>query len=219
MFGFTTGIVMNIKNWYELNIDISNALINKQQIFNLADESYNNRKGGLWTFDHDEINEYFTKDWLNYMKANGLELDVAFAVYRKAGAQAPAHIDCLSNTKNIYSIAINWVLNDNNESYHVWYQVPESEEEPPMWTTGHYKGHSLINYENVEFLTEIDRCYIQQNPVLVRTDIPHNIINNDVRWSISARFKVPNYTPVDGQDITWEEQIKIMQPFIIDSLQ
>jgi hypothetical protein len=203
-------------NWYKLNIDISNALKDKQKIFDLAEtEFFQRATGGMWTFEHDEIMEYFTKEWIEYMKSLGLEIDNAFVFLRKPGNKAPAHIDCLSNTKDIYSIAINWVLNDNTESYHAWYRTPEGEEEPPMYTTGHYKGHYLINYQDISKLTEIDRCYIGQTPVMVRTNIPHNIIHNDIRWSVSVRFKVLNYVPIDGKDLTWGEHVAIMKPFII----
>lgn len=210
---------MSLKNWYELSIDVSHALKDVQKIFALADTDFFKKlNGAMWTFEHDEVREYFTDEWIDYMQSIGLELDIAFAFCRKANNQSPAHIDCLSNTKDIYSIAINWVLNDNDESYQVWYSSSEAEE-PPMWTTGHYKGHYQINYQNINKLTEIDRCYIRQTPVMVRTNIPHNIVHTTTRWSISVRFKVPSYIPKDGKDITWEEQVAIMKPFIVDTAQ
>lgn len=207
----------NNRNWYELNFDISKALKSKQKIFDLKEQDFVKKLDvSVWTFKHDEVTEHFTDEWIAYMSKHGLEFEVAFVICRKKGAsKTAAHVDCLSNIKDIYSIAINWVLNDNSESYHAWYRAPDDMPEPPMWSADHYKGHSLIDYDDVEKLTEIDRCYIRQNPVLVRTDIPHNIVQNDLRWGISVRFKVLGYVPKDGKNLTWEEQVNILKPFIV----
>jgi hypothetical protein len=211
-------IVSASKNWYKLAIDVTHALKDVQQIFALAESKFFQKlNGAMWTFENNEVKDYFTDEWIGYMRSLGLELDMAFVFCRKPGAQPPAHVDCLSNTKDIYSIAINWVLNDNDESYQVWYRSLE-DEEPPMWTTGHYKGHYQINYQNIDKLIEIDRCYIKQTPVMVRTNIPHNIMHTGLRWSISVRFKIPAYVPKDGKDLTWEEQVAIMKPFIVDTI-
>jgi hypothetical protein len=205
------------KNWYELNIDINDAITSAYDM-NLLEQSDFLKKqhstAGIWTYKQHESNAVLNDEWVKYMESLGFELDVAFTFYRKPHSIMPAHIDCLHNTRDVHGIAINWVLNNNSDSYMAWYNTPPEANNMPLYTTDVYKGHYQLNFDAKE-LTEIDRAQIGSTPVLVRTDIPHSIEMGDhPRWSISVRFYPTKFVSDKTALLSWDQQIEIMEAFI-----
>jgi hypothetical protein len=131
----------------------------------------------------------------------GLDIDSAVIFKKRPGQASPLHVDILEeNSKFIrWHCAINWNLNFS-KSYMAWYDTAEEECLPKDFSerkiysqyplTGIHYGY----YGNVEMdLTKtklLEKTEIYR-PTLVRTDIPHQIVNQDIkdRWCLSVRFK------------------------------
>ncbi len=198
------------KNWYVLDIDILNA-INKN--FNFEEPKYITKtKHGVWGFDGDNLTELFDKEWLDYMKSIELEVLAVLIFYRLPHANTnEAHIDLVYGKENFPSIAINWTINDNDDSSMIWYKKPDNTVDAPIKVILPEPGHKYSSWEISE-LTEIDRHTIGNRPTVVRIDIPHTVeMKNNPRWAISIRCK----TKSNISD--WDDIVDYISPYIVDN--
>lgn len=198
---------MNNKNWYKLNLDISNAIRSDFDFENfLAGAEYvAKNQSGVWGFGGDNLTNMFTDTWLEYMKSINLEVSAVLIFYRMPHfTHSEAHIDYLYGRNDTSNIAINWVINEDDSSM-AWYHTPDDvATRIRKFTPG--GGHEYISWPMTE-VAEIERHTIGHTPTLVRIDIPHNIIvNNNPRWSVSVRLA--------GNDREWEKIVDKFAPFI-----
>jgi hypothetical protein len=172
------------KPWYKLKIDTSHALVDPWPLV-----PQNPDQDQLWSCPQELI---FTKEWMNYIQNLGLTfISTSMVFYRNPNYSTQyAHVDVdkvndpdFNNETSLKHYGVNWVLKGKGSSM-VWYNTPDEK-----YQIAYTKANTpYINFK-VETLNEIDRCYIQLEPVLVRVDIPHNIsVGNEERWCISARF-------------------------------
>jgi hypothetical protein len=193
---------MNTKCWYNLNINVENALLPE---YNSADKLFKkfnpDKEIGHWIFNHQTLPEIFSQDWLNYMKDSNLELGSIMITYRAPFFFRPyVHVDVSQHEK--LSLSINWTI-DNNNSYMNWFTMPTRD--PDGFQYGPL-NNPYPEWKNDEF-TEVDRCYISANPVLVRIDAPHNIIVGDTpRWCMVARTW--------HREDNWNDAINFARDFI-----
>jgi hypothetical protein len=182
-------------SWYKLKINNSNALVDPWPLVN-------DGKYGIWKIKKEEI---FKKEWIDYMASIGLILSNYSMVFYRGPRWTTnyAHLD-LDNTFEssipLVHYGINWVLKGAGSSM-VWYNTPK-EKYKIKYTSA---NTPYVNFP-VNTLTEIDRCNIELEPVLVRVGIPHSIsVGDDERWCISARLKkVP-------EKMTWDEIVEFMR--------
>jgi hypothetical protein len=113
---------------------------------------------------------------------------------------------CIIHTDGIdrpESAAINWVYSlDNSKSEMIWYNALEEGNIEVIEKTN--REHIYWNNSQVK---EIER-YSIQSPALVRTDVPHSVINNadTHRWCVSVRFR-----PLKP----WKCIVEMLQDYII----
>lgn len=201
-------------SWFPLNIDVNNALTENCNSFNGLTQTFQPDSSlNIYRFTTTHLHEptnipltnLFNSEWLTYMSNIGLEVAGTMIFYRTSECVIDtAHIDLpYVATKNI-SIALNWVLGGEG-SYMTWYNRPDTDPIFDGFTTATTRYAAWPQNE----LTEIDRCYISNSPILVRTDIPHNVIMGTApRWAISVRLK---YKPE-----SWNIIVDHMKPFIND---
>lgn len=198
-----------MKNWYELDVAVDNALALDVKDYILAQPE---RKGvtqiwvpevaGVWMMDQSDL---FKPEWVELVKERlGLSVTGALIFFRSGGYQHPgAHIDIehLDTPEGVkllpISAAFNWVL-DPIDAEMVWYE--------PWWDAEDYeqclqaardqasfesKASNDLAYNEIALdrLTELERYRIgNQHLTMVRTNIPHNVhMGADDRWCISAR--------------------------------
>ncbi len=205
---------MNNKNWHAVDIDISNA-INPQFKFEdlLVNATYVDKTGtGVWGYDGTTLTNFFTKEWLTYMQSLDIDVLAVLIFFRRPYyVFLTPHIDLLYGQENHPSIALNWIVGNNDDSYMVWYKTPLDAAQRPHEVVSSGQGHEYIAWP-YEDLVEIERHTIGNQPTVVRTDIPHGIIvNASPRWSISVRCKLPGTTKTH---VTWEQIVDYIQPHI-----
>jgi hypothetical protein len=202
-------IELYTKPWHLLNLDIHNA-INPEFEFNDIISTLPDRGHGVWRFEGDDLLKMFTKDWLDYMFENNLELCTALVFYRLPKTNSNyAHIDIIAGQENCSTIAINWVLTDTDDSDFVWYDLPDSEPTGVARSTLDYTDTYKYNSWHISKLSEITRRTIGNNPTVIRVDIPHALhIGNNARMCISIRCN-PKITVS-----SWEEIVDYIRPKI-----
>jgi hypothetical protein len=187
---------MSIKRYYKLNIDVSTALkVDWQRhckVNNLNSDSI------MWNHRLDLI---LNRSWINYM--NSIELPVSGClIFYKHNCILPyAHIDIFSeNPLKICSFGINWCIG-GSKSEMVWYKPDESVSFEVKKTPANTPHVSC----STSRLVEIDRCHIGNFPVVVNTDIFHNVETYDEpRWGFSLRINNLLEKP-------WNEVIHILK--------
>jgi len=159
--------------WYNLNIDISNAL--------RSDISFTRSDLRVWSFK--DPREVFSDSWIDYMTRLGFPIFEIMVFYRPANCvDTEAHVDGFTGSYKSY--AINWVVG-GDDSEMIWYNLPE--QEPPQTFT--MAKTPYLSWP-IKQLTEIDRCTISNTPTLVKVNLPHSIIVKDQpRICISFRAK------------------------------
>lgn len=149
-------------------------------------------------FFYPNPSEVINQEWLDYMQSRGSRITSVIAFYRAAGSPSRmAHID-VNAKKYVTTCAINWVIGGEG-SHMSWYDIPDgfsvdSTEITIAAGKTHYLGFEAST------LREVSRCEIKGSPVLVRTNIPHQVfVSSHDRWSISMRF--------GGRYQTWESAV------------
>jgi hypothetical protein len=153
-------------------------------------------------------------DVLNLFREYNIELTAAVLFCKKPNAINPLHSDVVLTDQGWqdWACAINWNLTEA-ESTMWWYESTDEKMHPDKIEknsndyilSGIHYGHwnnIKINPEKTKLLQEYK---LISTPCLVRTDIPHQIKNNDTkdRWCLSLRPNV-NYS--------WEEALEIFRP-------
>lgn len=198
-----------MKNWYRLNIDVSNAL---KKDFNFDNLKKKHESNPVSLFFFPTSDELFNQEWLEYMKSIDLEVYTTLIFYRVSNYkhdQAHIDIDEIDNPERPYCIyGINWVLDPDDDSEMIWYDpinTPAAVDRMPQFS-------NLPNYhwplEDVE-AGENTRLTIGRQPTLVNIGVPHNVETFEKeRWSISVRIKEKN------QIKSWNDAVEYFQSFI-----
>jgi hypothetical protein len=167
---------MNNNCWYSLNIDFSNAL----------------RKDWVWQIP--DLNRFFVQcvnplilfnpEWLNYMKSIEVPINYVMLLYKSSNNNSSiAHVDLKSEKPLSYvHYAMNWII-EGQDSEMTWYNLPEES------SNVNYNAAPNIPIQDwpISTLTEIDRANIINSFTLVRTDVPHNVVNKNSRLALSVR--------------------------------
>ena len=165
--------------------------------------------------------ELIKRDLLDQIESVGQEFGGAILFRKDPNAISVLHSDILldGGEWKLWHAAINWNLT-NAKSRMEWYSttsnVMQEEESIEWWQENfdipyflsgiHYEGSTHKPKLDTEKFTLLESRNIRGS-VLVRTDIPHRIVQMDkiVRWSLSIRLKTNH---------TWEEMLQIFSPFI-----
>ena len=192
------------KNYYQLNIDISNS-VNQQFDLNVllgSSEFLQKNHWCQWFFGGEELCELFNILWLEYMKDIGLDIQHAYVFYREPWLyDNTPHVD--TEKTNTLSHTINWVITPD-DSKMVWFKFKNSiNGEVVKSPTG--KQYTRWNRGD---LIETDSHIIGNVPTLVRVDVPHTIdMQKNPRCCISIRTK--------EKVLSWEQTVSSLQQFII----
>jgi hypothetical protein len=162
--------------WYNLNLDVSNAL--------RADFDITGITPGIKNYPN--VADIFTIDWLEYIESLGLPISSVLIFCRLAGEEdLDAHADVHSKPQpgsEYRAFAINWVIGGQNSEMR-WYKMPENTT-PIRYTPA---NTPYITWP-IKELTEVDRCCIQGQPTMVRVNVPHAIsVKDEPRICISVR--------------------------------
>ena len=195
------------KNYYQLNIDISNSVNQQFDLNALLDSSEFLQKNHWcqWFFGGEELNKLFNINWLKYMTDIGLDIQHAYVFYRKSNLydESP-HID--TEKTNKLSHTINWVITPD-DSKMVWFKF--NNDARVEVANSPLTGKQYIKWNRSD-LDEDDSYIIGKIPTLVRVDVPHAIdTGSQPRCCISVRTK--------EKSVSWEQTVNHLQRFIKDS--
>lgn len=201
----------SLKPWYELDIDIKNAIRPDFDFKKMYEESeFSTSPIGIWFMHHEELGDIFTPEWLAYMDSLGLAPGTCMMFYRKPHYLYPAvHVDIHKATSQPAAFALNWVLDPDDDSEMIWYDWPEEETEYDITPA----GTPYLSWPNEKFEGKpyVSRT-IGNKMTLVKTGQPHNVIVRDKeRWVISIRFPINK----DNNAISdWKSAVEYFKPFI-----
>lgn len=186
------------KSWYNLNIDISNAL-HKDWVFPDLEKSH------VFFATTEKL---FNLEWVSYMESLGIFLGNRHLIFFKKSSmqENTAHVD-LGSENYAIPFALNWAIGGNGSKMY-WYKEKTKGTEikkQNIWGTPEHKKLITIFWK-LSDLEKIDVCELKSSLVLVRVDIPHNVLLGDEdRWSISVRL---NYHKLDIH--TWENAVNFL---------
>jgi hypothetical protein len=158
-------------------------------------------KWDLWVIDPVG---YIHPDAIVFFNSLGLVLERPHLFKGPGLLKTAIHVDGHgTKSENQPGWAINWVLNCE-KSQMIWYN--------PLKSGTESKTKAGTAYETWE-RSDCDELYnytiTSSNPVLVKNNIPHNVVNlsTTTRWCVSLRFKNP---------MSWEDAVKFFEPFSVD---
>ncbi len=198
------------KNWHTLNIDVSTALRDSFNPVEYYEQSkFKGKPAALWMYHDEELRKIFTDEWLLQMESLDLKIGDCIIFHRQPYYIHPEiHIDVYraDNTPSVY--ALNWTLEEDDDSEMVWYDIPfdtgllddQSIPTPYKWwpMDGNYP--------------EIERRSIGNKMTLVNIGVPHNVIvNKKSRWCFSIRMY-----RYDKSISNWQEAVEYFKPFIVE---
>jgi hypothetical protein len=191
-----------MKPWHRLNIDVSNAVQSHFDTARLyAESEFAGKPVGVWTFTNEQMFDVITEEWATYMSTLGFNLTGMILFFRDANLPAhSAHVDIRKDDNHGCAIyAINWLLDTEDDSEMVWYDMPDTLGQDKVSEAGTlYKAWPLSEVSDLE----ISRCTIKNIPTLVRVNIPHTIIvGSRPRWAISVRFSIEDLVK------TWDDAV------------
>ena len=198
----------NLKPWYTLNIDVSNAVRTDVDFKKLFNESeFKDDPIGMWFVQNTDLEKFFTKEWLEYMAGLNLSPGTCLIFYRQPYyIHSDVHVDIHMASGSPTVFALNWVLDPEDDSEMIWYDFPENENK--FQTTP--AGTPYISWPNKVFADKqpIAKC-IGNKMTLVRTGLPHNVIvKKKERLAFSIRF------PATDNLKDWESAVNFFKPFI-----
>jgi hypothetical protein len=200
---------MNGQYSHVLDININGAIRSDFNFTQLFDQliPVESRYDFSWHYNEAKLPTVFDQTWLDYMAGLNLKVNSCIIFYKEKNNQEPGvHIDTYSNFDPV-PYACNWVLPPSSGEM-VWYDFPENsaEKEFSPYTKTASKYWLLKDNQ----FTERARSSIGNQLTLVRTNVPHNIVNvSENRWCISIRF----YR--DSKPITdWDSAVEYFKPFI-----
>lgn len=152
-----------------------------------------------------EPSDMLTEECIKFFDNIGLELFNCHLFRGSKGMACGIHVDGHETAKPIW--AINWILG-SKFSEMIWYdQITEGSETFTNVGTA-YKTFRLDEVRPIESCKFSEK---NNGPVLVRTDIPHRVINNDMantRWCFSVRAR----KTFDD----WNQVVDFFRPYIND---
>jgi hypothetical protein len=158
-------------------------------------------KWDLWVLD--PIG-YIHTDALKFFNSLGLEIERPHLFKGPGHLKTAIHVDGHGEKAECQpGWAINWVIG-SEDSQMIWYK--------PLKEGNVSKTKAGTSYETWE-RNDCEELYnytiTTSNPLLVKNNIPHNVINlsNNIRWCISLRFKNP---------MNWDNAITFFEPFNLD---
>jgi hypothetical protein len=172
---------MKKNSWYEVNIDVSNALDTN---FQWPTHSKNQPTLECWGYNPSAI---LNKDWIEYTRSLGLELGFIQLFWKRSNlVQDTAHIDVYDGNKSQpWPFALNWTVFGGEGSTMLWYHLPDKN-----FTIKYSSANTPYADWKISELTECDRHNVGKKLTLVRTGIPHDVnTGSQERWCISARLK------------------------------
>jgi hypothetical protein len=159
---------------------------------------------GFYNYDPNVV---LRDDLLASMHSIGLEPDSLNVFYTSPGKIVPIHVDGFNpedenDTRRRNMAAINWVYTKFPWKM-VWYSSAGPGSEYEHISDYHFHDHeknvdhrpySYTRYVPEKMNTEFETFW-KTNPVLIRTNIPHNVVmlETGTRWCVSVRFKTDNY--------------------------
>lgn len=206
------------KPYYELDISTIGAV---RSDFNF-DDLTNSLSGGpigVWGFMHQELSTIFSESWLNYMENIGLPVGTCLLFYRTRDFIYPeAHVDIAKVNHAVTHYAINWTLDDRDDSEMVWYSYPTETQtliqhipaiSPFMSPIDiPYTSWPLENFLD----REICRHVLGTKPTLVNTSMPHNVeTKTRDRWCVSVRFQRKAF---DNAGESWIRTVEFFKPWM-----
>jgi hypothetical protein len=196
----------NLKPWYALNIDVSNAVRTDLNFRQMLDTANNKKLSSVhtWYFNIENLPTILNNQWLDYMKSINIPIQDLLVFYREPGYLHPtAHIDLPYRDSAKLGAALNWCVGTDDAEM-VWYNLPED--------PGNYDvTEANSNYREwpLADLTECSRRTIGSQCTMVRVDVPHNVVmNTHPRWLISAR----TLRRIDN----WNDAVDFIKPFITE---
>ena len=198
------------KPYYKLDIRTNGAI---RSDFNFDDltNSLSGGSIGIWMFKHTELSTIFSKTWLNYMENIGLPVGTCLLFYRTRDFIYPeVHVDIAMVDNTVSHYAINWTLDDNDDSEMVWYSYPTKKQTVVQHTPA---DTPYISWPLKNFLgQEICRHILGTNPTLVNTSMPHNVeTKTRDRWCVSVRFQRKAF---DNAGENWIKAVEFFKPWI-----
>lgn len=155
---------------------------------------------GLTFIPIDEMIDRSARDFFNDI---GLDLKTIYFMYGPANKKLVIHVDGYIDNNGSYHgmlCGLNWIFGSTNHSMN--------------WYTSNSLGETSINKEGLKRTKWSDEnCFLAQQvtinkPTLVRTDVPHNVINSssEKRFCVSLRFK--------DQNLKYEDAKKLLSSYI-----
>lgn len=182
-----------MKNYYNLKLD-----------FPILKEGFEFPKPKTFFWDIFILNpeEFASQEALDFFKGLGLELYNCHLFRGAPGAACGIHVDGHSSIKESQPIwAINWILGSASSTMY-WYKPVQNGSETQTHVGTAYQRWRL------DQVTEVERASFN-GPTLVRTDIPHRVVNHDIRnprWCISIR---------STRDFEyWDDAVNFFKPYI-----
>lgn len=194
--------------WRLLNISIDDAL-RRDFDFNefYRTSQFKDKPQGIWNLSYNRLPELFNNNWLMYMKDLDLEISNCLIFFRKSGyfRYEDKHIDILPN-KKIAIYALNWVVNPNDDSEMVWYNMVDDQ------------GVLDINPAKADYVSwtvaesesaELARHCVGSRMTLINIGLPHNVIMGNLdRWCISVRLHKAELFK------NWDETVNAFKEFM-----
>ena len=197
------------KPYYQLDISTQDAVRSDFDFCGLT-ASLNNSAIGIWMFYHEDLSQIFCTEWLSYMHDKGLPVGTCLLFYRSPWYQhQEIHVDIANATGEPSHYAINWTLNDNDDSEMIWYSYPNDAESSKARTPA---DTPYLGWPTSEFTgKEICRHVLGTQATLVNTSMPHNVYNRGhERWCVSVRFQRRAF---DNAGDSWIKAVDFFRPY------
>lgn len=157
------------------------------------------------------------QDLRTEMERIGLTPDSVNVFYTAPNKSVPIHVDGFSDAegsdrrRNI--CAINWTFTENNHQdwKMIWYHEPTDPravfehiseyQEAPDAKKLNKNPYTYTRYKN-EYMIPCQEIAWEINPVLIRTNIPHNVVMlkpDKTRWCASIRFATDDFDYIKKQ--------------------
>lgn len=154
-----------------------------------------NGQYGIWSPPAEKI---FSKEWLEYTGALGIDFHHALLFYRGPYATSKeAHVDTHAEDHKFVRFAVNWVIGGDESEMH-WYKMPDMSAASTVKDPKTNVPYTTFQFRDLELL---ESCKIADEVTIVKTDLPHSVtMGKEPRWCISARLQY-------GNEPTWEEML------------
>jgi len=173
-----------MKNYFRLNLTF-NPLNNKFQFPQVT--NFNDGPLNRWQIFLPQAEELLSSECLDFIRSLDLEPDKCHLFGGGPGYTAPIHIDGYGTGQGPLW-AINWIYGAEKSQMR-WYKPLQ---EGISNFTPANTPQVLFTEDELELVDSYQFDKDNQGPILVRTDVPHTAINQDLnnaRWCLSVRVK------------------------------